>query len=297
MDKASSVWTIGEILQWTKQYFGDKGVDNPRLDAEVLLSHILQKDRLYLYVHYDQPLSPAELSAYRDCVRRRAVRMPVAYITGEKEFFGLAFAVTPAVLVPRPETELLVETAVSKLQGVASARILDLGTGSGAIAVSVLAKVTDASGVAVDISTEALAVARTNAKRHKLDDRLQLRQGDFWQPAAGLTFDAILSNPPYIPARDIAALAPEVRQEPRLALDGGQDGLSYYRRLLQHGCSHLAPGGFIAFEIGINQAEAIRQLAAQSPLVIQEIIPDYAGIERVIVLSNRKENICEKVRC
>ena len=291
METKPAVWTIAEILQWTKQYFSGKGVDNPRLDAEVLLSHILQRDRLYLYVHYDQPLSPAELKEFRDCVRRRAARIPVAYITGEKEFFGLTFSVSPAVLVPRPETELLVETAIYRLQDKPSAQILDLGTGSGAIAVSVLSRLPEATGVAVDISPDALDIAKNNAKRHGLEERLEFRLGDFWQPVTGQLFDAILSNPPYIPVGDIAALSPEVRNEPVLALDGGKDGLAYYRRLLREGCFQLVPGGFMAFEIGVSQAGDIRQLAAQSPFAIADILSDYAGIERVVVLTLQKGSL------
>ena len=288
MDKTSSVWTIGGILQWTKQYFSGKGVDNPRLDAEVLLSHILQQDRLYLYVHFDQPLSPDELSRYREYVRRRAARIPVAYITGEKEFFGLPFAVSPAVLVPRPETELLVEAAIKRLRERQAPRVLDLGTGSAAIVVSVLSQLAESSAVAVDISAEALAVAKANAKRHNVDNRLEFRQGNLWQPVTGV-YDAVLSNPPYIPAADIAALSPEVRREPVLALDGGQDGLDFYRRLLQEGATYLVPDGFMAVEIGINQADAIRQLADQSAFIIDEIVSDYAGIERVVILTKRDQ--------
>jgi release factor glutamine methyltransferase len=287
METKPSVWTIGEILQWTKQYFSGKGVDNPRLDAEVLLSHILHRDRLYLYVHYDQPLAPDELIAFRECVRKRAARIPVAYIIGEKEFFGLTFTVSPDVLVPRPETELLVETVLQRLQNKSAPRILDLGTGSGAIAISLLSRLPDATAVAVDISPAALAVARENAKRYDLEGRLELRQGDFWQPAAGMMFDAIVSNPPYIPANEIASLAPEVGREPVLALDGGKDGLDYYRRLLKEGHTYTSPNGIMAFEIGISQAAAIRSLAEQSQFAIQEILSDYAGIERVVVLTSR----------
>lgn len=286
MNTKPSVWTIGGILEWTKQYFSGKGVDNPRLDAEVLLSHILCRDRLYLYVHYDQPLSVEELAAFRECVRKRAARVPVAYITGEKEFFGLTFSVSPAVLVPRPETELLVETVVKRLAGKSAPRIVDLGTGSGAITVSVLTQLPQATAVAVDISAAALAVAQTNAKRHAVAERVEWKQGDFWQPVSGL-FDAIVSNPPYIPAADVRALAPEVQNEPVLALDGGLDGLDYYRRLLSDGDAYLAPGGFIAVEIGINQAAAIGSLAGQSPFIVADVTADYAGIERVMVLTRR----------
>ncbi len=286
MNTKPSVWTIGGILEWTKQYFSGKGVDNPRLDAEVLLSHILCRDRLYLYVHYDQPLSVEELAAFRECVRKRAARVPVAYITGEKEFFGLTFSVSPAVLVPRPETELLVETVVKRLAGKSAPRIVDLGAGSGAITVSVLTQLPQATAVAVDISAAALAVAQTNAKRHAVAERVEWKQGDFWQPVSGL-FDAIVSNPPYIPAADVRALAPEVQNEPVLALDGGLDGLDYYRRLLSDGDAYLAPGGFIAIEIGINQAAAIGSLAGQSPFIVADVTADYAGIERVMVLTRR----------
>ena len=286
MNTKPSVWTIGGILEWTKQYFSGKGVDNPRLDAEVLLSHILCRDRLYLYVHYDQPLSVEELAAFRECVRKRAARVPVAYITGEKEFFGLTFSVSPAVLVPRPETELLVETVVKRLAGNPAPRIVDLGTGSGAITVSVLTQLPQATAVAVDISAAALAVAQTNAKRHAVAERVEWKQGDFWQPVSGL-FDAIVSNPPYIPAADVRTLAPEVQNEPVLALDGGLDGLDYYRRLLSDGDAYLAPGGFIAIEIGINQAAAIGSLAGQSPFMVADVTADYAGIERVMVLTRR----------
>lgn len=286
MNTKPSVWTIGGILEWTKQYFSGKGVDNPRLDAEVLLSHILCRDRLYLYVHYDQPMSVEELAAFRECVRKRAARVPVAYITGEKEFFGLTFSVSPAVLVPRPETELLVETVVKRLAGNPAPRIVDLGTGSGAITVSVLTQLPQATAVAVDISAAALAVAQTNAKRHAVAERVEWMQGDFWQPVSGL-FDAIVSNPPYIPAADVRALAPEVQNEPVLALDGGLDGLDYYRRLLSDGDAYMAPGGFIAIEIGINQAAAIGSLAGKSPFMVADITADYAGIERVMVLIRR----------
>ena len=292
MDSKPSIWTIGGILEWTRQYFGSKGIDNPRLDAEVLLSHILQKDRLYLYVHFDQPLSQPELAAFRECVRKRAARIPVAYITGVKEFYGRCFSVSPAVLVPRPETELLVETAVARLKGSNAPRILDLGTGSGAIAVSVLSEVPEARAIAVDISAEALTVAKGNAVNNGVAGRIEFFQGDLWEPVEKMVFDAILSNPPYIPSSDISGLAPEVQCEPSLALNGGRDGLDYYRRLLRDGNLYLGPGGFMAFEIGVYQAESIKQLSESSGLMIDEIIPDYAGIERVVVLTSRKESSC-----
>lgn len=279
----SEIWTIGAILKWTGQYFGEKGVDTPRLDAEVLLSHILGKDRLYLYTHFDQPLTPDELALYRDCVKKRVMRQPVAYITGCKEFMGLTFKVNAAVLVPRPDTEVLVEAAAGLLQGVDNPVAADLGTGSGAIIISILHMLDQAKGVAVDISSQALAVARENAVANQVADRLTLKEGDLFTPLHGCRFDAILSNPPYIPAADIAGLTAEVRTEPRLALDGGSDGLAFYRRIMAAGPAFLQPGGFIAVEVGLGQAAVVAELAMQGGLAQIKIIKDLAGIERVVI--------------
>jgi release factor glutamine methyltransferase len=281
-------WAIGTILTWTKQYFGDKGVDNPRLDAEVLLSHILGKDRLYLYVNFDQPLQPDELAAYREAVKKRAQRVPVAYITGTKEFMGLRFSVSPAVLIPRPDTEILVEAALTRLADAANPYILDIGTGSGAIIISLLHKLPSARGVAVEISAQALAVAAKNAAGLGVAERLALRQGDLFAGAAGEFFDAIVSNPPYIPDQEVAKLAPEVRCEPSSALAGGADGLDFYRRIVANAARFLKPGGFVALEVGAGQAAAVAALAdQQSGLKPAAVVNDYSGIERVVVLERR----------
>lgn len=286
MTEHREAWTIGSILKWTGQYLGGKGVASPRLDAEVLLSHVLGKDRLYLYVNFDQPLQPRELGIFREAVKQRALRVPVAYITGHKEFMGLDFVVNENVLVPRPDTEILVETALERLKGLAKPVIADIGTGSGAIIVSVLKKHQGATGTAVDISPEALVVAKQNAELQEVDNRLELVKGDLLAPLNGRLFDAILSNPPYIPGSDIAGLEPEVKREPRLALDGGSDGLDYYRRLLLDGAEYLKPEGFMLFELGIEQAAVMPELAAQSgSLQVETIIKDYAGIDRVAVLT------------
>ncbi len=285
MANKKEVWTIQTILNWTRQYFLDKGVDNPRLDAEVLLSHILRKERLYLYVHFDQPLEEAELSAFRSAVKQRAARLPVAYIIGMKEFMGLDFEVTPAVLIPRPDTEILVETALNRLMAVDNPCILDLGTGSGAICISMLANLPTARGVTVDISTEAIAVAKGNAARHSVSERLTFCQGDLFVPVKGQVFAAIVSNPPYIPEADIAGLTPEVRQEPNIALAGGKDGLDFYRRILLEGSNYLAADGFIALEVGIGQAQLVAKMAEETGLFkVSAIVKDYGGIERVVVL-------------
>ncbi|WP_314618458.1 peptide chain release factor N(5)-glutamine methyltransferase [uncultured Selenomonas sp.] len=287
---AHEVWTVGSILRWTEQYFAEKGLETPRLDAEVLLSHVLKKERIYLYVHFDEPLEKAELAAFREGVAKRARRMPAAYITGRREFMGLEFIVTPAALIPRPDTEILVEAAVERLakigeDGAAPLRFADIGTGTGAIALSVLKfAAPDATAAAVDLSSQALAVARENAERLGLSARVSFYEGDLFAPLAGETFAAILSNPPYIPDADIESLAPEVRcYEPLSALKGGADGMDFYVRLLEEAPRHLRAGGFLALEAGIGQAQKIRALAAP-PWAEVEILPDLAGIERVVVL-------------
>ena len=312
------IWTIGRILKWTEQYFKDKGIESPRLDAEVLLAHVLEKQRIYLYVHFDEPLQPAELAAYREMIKQRVLRVPVAQILGEKEFMGLTFKVTADTLVPRPDTEILVQAAVERLKAMkgeaktpedevladgeeaSSAanrdeaavdvsqeplRIADIGTGSGAICLSVLHYLADTAADTVDISPEARAVAEENAASLGLADRVTFHTGDLLQPLRGMTFAAILSNPPYIPEADIAGLAPEVRlKEPHTALSGGRDGLDFYRRLAKEVPAMLVPGGFMAFEVGIHQAEPVAALAKANPLIARtEILPDYAGIDRVVV--------------
>ena len=318
------IWTIGRILKWTEQYFKDKGIESPRLDAEVLLAHVLEKQRIYLYVHFDEPLQPAELAAYREMIKQRVLRVPVAQILGEKEFMGLTFKVTADTLVPRPDTEILVQAAVERLKamkGEAKApedealadgeeassaanrdeaaadvsqeplRIADIGTGSGAICLSVLRYLAGTVADTVDISPAARAVAEENAASLGLADRVTFHTGDLLQPLVGMTFAAILSNPPYIPEADIATLAPEVRlKEPHTALSGGRDGLDFYRRLAKEAPAMLVPGGFMAFEVGIHQAEPVAALAKANPLIARtEILPDYAGIDRVVVAWRTKE--------
>lgn len=276
-------WTIGTLLQWTKQYFRDKGVDNPRLDADVLLSSLLGRDRMYLYVHFDQPMQPEELAAFREMVRRRAARVPVAYITGRREFMGLEFQVTPSVLIPRPDTEILVEAATERLAGKKEAVVLDVGTGSGAVLIGTLSRTPGCRGVGVDISGEALAVATANAARLLEPGRADFLQADLFPPEP-VCFDAILSNPPYVTTEEMTELAPEVLKEPALALHGGPDGLDFYRRLTAEGRKRLKQGGFMALEVGAGQAEPVSVLAERAGWRTEKIIPDYAGIDRVVVL-------------
>lgn len=385
-----TTWTIGKVLAWSARYFGGLGIDTPRLDAEVLLAHILSESRIYLYINFDKPLDPDELASFREAVKRRARREPVAYITGRREFMGLSFAVTSAVLVPRPDTETLVTEALTRLlrsetrllrpdepplePNIRSAtesfemadtrqhrekalgvtdgcqsepvrgehqihsksrevtvhpsvgqplyrhplrektrvvttnpkesgsivihqlhsktrvvtdgyRIADIGTGSGAIALSLIKNLPESTAVATDISADALAVAKKNADALGLLDRVTFRVGDLMEPLGGEKFDLIVSNPPYIRRADIDTLAPEVLKEPRVALDGGDDGLDFYRRIIYDAPSHLADGGLLAVECGAGQAEEIAAIAKDGGCFGEtETIRDLSGIERVVIM-------------
>ena len=285
MSENGDIWTIGRILKWTEQYFGTKGVESPRLDAEVLLSHVLKKERIYLYVHFDQPLEAAELAAYKELIKQRVNHVPVAYLLGQKEFMGFTFKVTPATLIPRPDTEILVQAAVERLRGREKVSFADIGTGSGAICLSVLSFVSGSHAVTVDISPEARAVAEENAASLGMADRIEFFTGDLLEPVKDRKFTAILSNPPYIPEKDIEGLQAEVRcKEPYGALSGGEDGLDFYRRLCSEAPDLLEDEGFMAFEVGMGQARAVAELAEENPLITRsEILKDLAGIERVVI--------------
>lgn len=280
------VWTIIKILDWTKQYFTDRGVENPRLDAEVLLCAVLQCERIKLYMDFERPLTAAELAQYKNYVARRGQHEPLAYILGEKEFMRNSFKVTPATLVPRPETELLVESLIKAAQGLKAdgdVKVLDIGTGSGAIIVSLLDYLPHAKGVGVDISVDALIVAEENSRRIGVRERAGFVQSDlFSRVPADKKFDIIVSNPPYIPAADIAGLAKDVQKEPIGALDGGTDGLDFYRRIISEAMDHMADEGILAFEVGINQAQVVAELCRKAGFKATAIREDYAGIERMV---------------
>lgn len=283
----NTVWTIMKIINWTKQYFADKGVENPRLDAEVLLCAVLKCQRITLYVDFERPLSEEELATYKSYVLRRGKQEPLAYILGERAFMRNSFKVTPATLIPRPETELLVESLVKAaplLRPEGEVKILDIGTGSGAIVVSLLDYLPKAKGVGVDISIEALKVAKENSERiGDLAGRIGFVHSDIYSKLPlDKKFDIIVSNPPYIPAADIARLAADVQQEPHGALDGGTDGLDFYRRIIADAADHLEPNGLLAFEIGIHQAEAVQQLCREAGFSQTAVRKDYAGIERMV---------------
>jgi release factor glutamine methyltransferase len=334
------VWTVRRVLLWTQQRFARGGLASPRLDAELLLAHCLGKSRVGLYVSFEQPLLDAELAAYRELIRRRLAGEPVAYLVGQREFFSLPFHVTPAVLVPRPETELLVEEAIRILDGqpvrktalepplesapsvaltvesdpvvlatedensdgdtaqtvsaeavVADAAaqpaypspktVVDIGTGSGAIAISIKHERPSVRMLAIDRSRAALDVAEQNAA--KLAVAIEFFEGDLLAALPdGQRVDLILANLPYIPTADIAQLDKDVQSEPKLALDGGPDGLVLIRRLCAMAPARLSPGGSILLEVGQGQAPAVEQILADRGFVNVRSLLDLAKIARIV---------------
>lgn len=279
---AKEIWTIGKLLSWTENYFRQKGIDSPRLDAEVLLGFVLKKERIYLYVHFDEPLNENELAEFKSLIKRRVDHEPVAYIVGKKEFMGLTFTVSPAVLTPRADTEIFVEAVLKRLPE-GEARIADIGTGSGAIGLSLAHFNKKLSVTLTDICENALEIARENTAVLELTERTELLAGDMLSPLTG-KFCAIVSNPPYIPRKDIETLMPEVRDyEPRTALLGGDDGLDFYRILAKESGAYLENGGLLAVEVGMGEARAVEELFKSAGFTETEIITDYAGIERVVL--------------
>jgi release factor glutamine methyltransferase len=286
-------WTVQRVLQWAGGYLKDRGIDSPRSAAEMMLAHALGTDRLHLYLYPDKPLEKTELAVFKDCVRRRIRREPVAYIVGRKGFWSLDLGVTPAVLIPRPETECLVEAALAVLNArtaPAEARILDLGTGSGAIVLALASEAGHHRFFASDISPQAVAVARRNAAAAGISERVHFFVGD-WLLAVrpDPVFDLIVANPPYVTRSVLAGLQPEiVDYEPRLALDGDEDGLRSYRTILGSAHFHLRPGGILMLEIGHDQREAVQRLAEQAGTYDGcGCRRDYGGHDRVVSIKKR----------
>lgn len=277
---ARETWTTLKILAWTKEFLLSKGVENARLEAEWLLCAVTGLDRVGLYLQYDKPLNDGELAAYRALVTRRARREPLQHILGSQEFCGLDYQVTPDVLIPRHDTELLVTESVARHPEAMS--VLDVGTGSGCIAVSLQKRLSMATVTATDVSEAALAVAGRNAEKHAA--RIEFLHGSLFAPVAGRRFDLIVSNPPYIPTADIRTLDQEVRDyDPLTALDGGVDGLQIYRSLVPAAAGHLNPGGWLLVEVGIGQAGDVLTLFRQTGSFCEPIVAvDSGGIERVV---------------
>jgi release factor glutamine methyltransferase len=280
-----TVWTIKALLAWTADYLASKGIESPRAEAQILLAHVLKCNKVDLLVRYEEQPSEAERARFRELIHRRVAGWPVAYLVGTRDFYLLSFEVSPAVLIPRPETETLVLEALAFLKPMKAPTILDIGTGSGCIAVSIAHQKMDARVTAVDVSPDALAVAKRNAAKHGVAERIEFLQGDlFASLSAGSTFDLIVSNPPYIAHGEFASLAPDVRDhEPRIALDGGSDGLAFYRRIASGVGPFLKPGGRLLMEIGYTQDEAVRTiLAARPELELGPTLKDLAGHSRVV---------------
>ena len=256
--------------------------DRARSDAELLLLRHIGRNKAWLMAHGDEEFAGCVSIGYAALIERRRKGEPMQYITGGTEFYGLSFKVTRDVLIPRPETEHLVEAVLEISKRLDGARIIDVGTGSGAIAVVLAHHLPDAEMTATDLSGAALAVARENAGRNGVADRIRFLQGDLLDPVRGEHFDLVISNPPYVPNTDRALIAVEVREyEPPLALFAGEDGLDVYRRLIPAAYAALVPGGFLALEIGFSQAEEIEKLLAGAGFINVEFIPDLQGIPRV----------------
>jgi len=290
--QTEQVWTLLRLIHWTRDHFMRRQVDSPRLAAEILLAHVLGCERMALYTRFAEVPSEAQRTAFRELVRRAADHEPVAYLVGHRGFYSLQMAVTPDVLIPRPETELLVDKAIEHLRRLGRPGLCwDICTGSGAVAVAVAVHVSEAKVLATDISEAAIEVARTNAAAHGVTDRVRVDLADLltWpadRPAESV--DVITANPPYVIEADMAELPPQVRHEPRQALLGGADGLDLIRRILADAPGILAAGGLLAMEIGYNQAEAVWDLVTQTGRYERaQFARDAAGIERVLVARNK----------
>jgi release factor glutamine methyltransferase len=280
--------TIAESLRKAAARLSACGVQNCRLDAEVLLGHVLTRDRAWLVVHYPDSLDPGVQRSYEGLLDRRAAREPLQYITGHQEFWGLDFSVTPDVLIPRPETELVVETACAALDGVSRPSVIDLCTGSGCIAVSLARERADATLFATDRSRAALAVARQNAAHHGVADRILFLEGDLLEPLAALgirgSIDVIAANPPYVKSGELASLQPEVRDfEPEVALIAGQEGTEVSDRIISASPDYLRSGGWLIMEMGVGQGTMLCGLVERTGAYgTIEVLKDLAGIDRVI---------------
>jgi release factor glutamine methyltransferase len=304
--------TVLEVIQRSTEYLAKKGVESPRLQTELLLAHLLKLPRMQLYLNFERGLSPVELDAFRELIKRRGQREPLQQIAGSTSFCGLDIAVNRHVLVPRPETELLAEhawtflnqlasfssTSAHKLEAALGPAIasekpepgfspsaLDFGTGSGCLAIALAKKSPPANISALELSPEAIALARENAASHGLAERISFFLGDGFEALpAGAQFHLIVSNPPYIPGAEIATLEPEVRDfEPRQALDGGADGLDYYRRLSKEAPAFVKPGGKIMLEFGDGQAEPIAEIFQRQKWIVEAILEDYTRRPRILI--------------
>jgi len=282
--------TVLEAIQRSTEFLAKKGVDSPRLQTELLLAHLLKQPRMRLYLEFERVLTPAEVDGLRELIKRRGQREPLQHILGSTSFCGLELAVNGDVLIPRPETELLAERGwafLNQLPAVSSQppTALDFGTGSGCLAIALAIKCPAAEVSALDISAAALTVARRNAARHGVAERIRFLEGEGFGPVPeGSRYDLIISNPPYVPSGEIASLQPEVRDhDPHRALDGGADGLDYGRRLAGESARFLAPQGRLMLEFGDGQAERLREVFQEQKWIVEAVQEDYTHRPRIMV--------------
>ncbi|MEE2904614.1 MAG: peptide chain release factor N(5)-glutamine methyltransferase [Myxococcota bacterium] len=280
----SETWTILRVLDWTRGFFESKGIESARLDAELIISHVLNVQRVMLYAHFDRPLDPSELAHIRELVKRRSKHEPVAYLLGSKEFWSLDFEVNKNVLIPRPDTEVLIEVCLDLLKDSEAPRLADVGTGSGCIAVALAHELKNSTVDAFEISAGAREVATRNISKNNVDDRVSIFESDLFSSREGSSqkYHLIASNLPYIPSGDVDSLSPEVKDhEPKQALDGGTDGLDLIRDLVAKAGKHLEPGGFLVLEAGFDQLNALENLLDSAGFGAIEVRKDYGGHPRV----------------
>jgi release factor glutamine methyltransferase len=297
MAQSTATWTVRRLLEWTPGFFAKKAVDQPRLAAELLLSHVLNIARIQLYTGYDRVVGEDQLARFRELVRRAGEQEPIAYLTGKAHFFSLEFSVNRDVLIPRPDTETLVENVLQTVRnqaGLESPRVLDLCTGSGCVAAAIAKNLKSANVLAIDISEKAAAVARENIQQLGLTDRVMVEVGDLFSPMKTIVdarpFDLIVANPPYITSDQLAGLDKSVREyEPMLALDGGPDGLVIHRRILGKAPDHLLPGGRVFLEIAFDQGAAAREMAAKFDAFTDcRVLKDFGGRDRVLTMQLKR---------
>lgn len=287
--------TVSNLVYWASSTLQMHGIDSPRLDAEVVLSHLLGCNRVGLYVHPDKPVDNTIAINYKKAIQKRSQRVPIQYITHHAEFMSMDFYVDERVLIPRPETELLVEAVIRESQILAKDReivMVDIGVGSGNIAITLSAKIENAKIFAIDISPDALAVAKINAQKHQVPDRVLFLPGDIYEPLErhGLksNVDFIVSNPPYVAGDEFPVLQKEVSFEPYQALVSGQDGLYMFKRMITDANTWLKPGGFIVFEVGEKQAQEVARLLKDTGYFKEpELIKDYQHIYRIVAAQRR----------
>ena len=283
--------TVLSLLRRAADHLKNHHISEPRASADLLLGHVLGLDRLALYLNAERPLEAEELEGFSRCLERRLRREPVQFITGTQEFWSLALTVTPDVLIPRPETELLVEALLdfARETGARQMRLMDVGTGSGAIAVAAARELPKAVVVAGDLSLAALKLARDNARRHQVSERILFLCMDLFCGLGRTLFDAVVTNPPYVKSSDFSLLPREIRDyEPRYALDGGEDGLQTIRAIIDQAPDFLRSGGILALEMGAGQAEVVGALVSRTNRYRgQHMLKDYSAIDRVLIAQRR----------